>query len=90
MEFRDLIIKRRSVRNYEEAVIDHKKIEEILKKAQLAPSWKNSQTARCYVIEPGDKLDQIRQALPSFNQKSSANAALIVTTFAQDLSGSTK
>ena len=89
MEFKELINERRSVRGYE-AAIDHDSLVEILKEAQRAPSWKNQQTSRCYVIETPEILEDLRaSALPSFNQNSSANAALIVTTFVKDVVGFT-
>ena len=60
----------------------------ILKEAQQAPSWKNQQTSRCYVAETPEKLEELRTAaLPSFNQNSSAGAALIVTTYVKDIVG---
>lgn len=90
MEFQELICQRRSVRDYEETAIGHEVLEEILTRAQMAPSWKNSQTARCYVAESAEMIARIKEALPSFNQKSSANAAYIVTTFIKGISGHTQ
>lgn len=87
MEFNELISARRSVRGYK-AGIEHDALVSILKTAQQAPSWKNQQTARCYAVETPEILEDLRTAaLPSFNQNSSANAALIVTTFVRDVSG---
>ncbi len=87
MEFKELIKVRRSVRAYEGGV-PHDELAAILKEAQMAPSWKNQQTARCYVVDSAEKLEAFRKlALPEFNQKSSANAALIVTTFVRDVVG---
>ena len=87
MEFRELITARRSVRKYD-AAISHDDLTAILRAAQQAPSWKNQQTSRCYVIESPDLLEQIREfALPSFNQNSSRNAALIVTTYVKNVVG---
>ncbi len=81
MEFRELIGARRSVRSYASG-IGHEALLDILKEAQRAPSWKNQQTARCYVAETPELLEELRAAaLPSFNQKSSAGAALVVTTY---------
>ena len=51
MTFQELILKRRSIRHYSSQPVDHAVLEEILKEARLAPSWKNSQTDRCYVVE---------------------------------------
>jgi nitroreductase len=87
MEFQELISARRSVRKYEKG-IDHESLVGILEKARRAPSWKNQQTARCYIVETPETLEDFRAAvLPSFNQNSSAKAALIVTTFIKDIVG---
>ncbi len=92
MEWNELIQKRRSVRAYQpEKTVARPVIEEILKAAQLAPSWKNSQTGRYYVIDTPEKLCEVKKiCLPEFNQKSSSNAsALIVTTFVRNIAGYT-
>ena len=87
MEFTELIAARRSVRGYG-AAIEHDALKDILTAAQQAPSWKNQQTSRCYVLETPELLEDLRAtALPSFNQNSSANAALIVTTYVKDVVG---
>ena len=62
MEFKDLIVERRSVRKYGSAP-SHEELTEILTKAQMAPSWKNSQTTRWYVVETPEKHEAIREAL---------------------------
>ena len=81
MEFSKLIFERNSIREYASA-IPHDDLVAVLKAAQRAPSWKNQQTARCYVVESRDLVDSIRETgLPSFNCKNTANAALIITTF---------
>ncbi len=87
MKFEELIQARRSVRAYEDRTPDHETLEAFLRQAQQAPSWKNLQTARTYVVEDPDLLAQVRGCLPSFNQRSSANAVLMVTTFVCGLSG---
>lgn len=87
MEFTELITTRRSVRSYESA-IRHEALVRILKEAQQAPSWKNQQTSRCYAVETPEILEGLRAAaLPSFNQNSSAHAALIVTTYVRNVVG---
>ncbi len=87
MEFSELIASRRSVRNYAGPVV-HEDLVRILKEAQQAPSWKNQQTSRCYAVETPEILEELRAAaLPSFNRSSSANAALIVTTYVRDVVG---
>ena len=89
MEFGNLLVSRRSVRAYREGTeVDRDLITEIVREAQLAPSWKNSQTARCYVALSPEKRAAVLDCLPEFNQKSSANAAaFLVTTFVRGVSG---
>lgn len=51
MEFQNLIEKRRSVRKYvERNTVTKDEILSMIKAAQEAPSWKNSQTGRYYCI----------------------------------------
>lgn len=92
MEFETLIRERRSVRRYKENTpIGHELLVSVLKQAQQAPSWKNLQPARCYVIEDPQILkDFISQTLPAGNQAKAINAsAIIVTSFVQNRSGFT-
>ena len=79
MEFMELANERRSVRVYADKPVPRALIDEAIRAAQLAPSWKNSQTGRYYVAQSPESQAKIRACLPSYNQKSSANAALIVT-----------
>lgn len=88
MEFSELIGKRRSVRGYSEGrEIDNEVIREIISESYQAPSWKNSQTARYYVANTPEAIEKVRKALPEFNNRSSVNAALVITTFVKDISG---
>ena len=87
MEFNELIKVRRSCRNYEEAGINEADLKEIIKAAQLAPTWKNSQTGRYYVALSDEAIEAVFNSLPNFNQNSSKNAAYIVTTFIPKISG---
>ncbi len=89
MEFEKLIAERRSIRKYAEGVsIDKNDIEKIIASAQMAPSWKNSQTGRYYVALSPEKIKEVRAALPEFNQNNSLNAAaLIVTAFEKGTAG---
>ena len=89
MEFKDLIKIRRSVRAYCGAP-DHDELVQILTEAQQAPSWKNSQTTRWYVVESPEKLEELRLALHPINQKKVDNAAMIVSTYVRNIAGFTK
>ena len=89
MEFNELIKIRRSMRAYDETKkVTKEQIEELLKAVQLAPSWKNVQTGRYYVILSDEALAKVRaEGLPEFNQNNSKGAALIVTTYVKGQSG---
>lgn len=90
MEFQKVIESRRSIRKYDPAKkIDDATIKEIIEAAILAPSWKNSQTARYYVLRSEAVLAKFKETcLPPFNAKNSADAPmLIVTAFVENLSG---
>lgn len=87
MEFMELINDRRSVRAYEDKPVDRALVEEVIRAAQLAPSWKNSQTGRYYAALDQAARERIWACLPLYNQKSSAHAALIVTAFERGVAG---
>ena len=89
MELTKVMEIRRSMRSYDaDKKVTKEQMEQILKALQLAPTWKNSQTGRYYVVLSEEKLEKVRTlGLPEFNQKNSAGAALIVTTFVRGESG---
>ncbi len=89
MNFDEVIAKRRSVRNFvQEHKVSKKQILDMIKAAQLAPSWKNSQTGRYYVVMEPNKLSQVRACLAPQNQIVTQNVnALIITTFVKNISG---
>ena len=90
MEFVKLIEARRSIRGYA-AGVPHEDLVAILTRAQQAPSWKNWQASRCYAVESAEALAAVRErALPDFNQRSSAGATLLVTTYVKDAVGFTQ
>ena len=90
MELNELVAKRRSVRKYGEVKPSKEDIEEIIRCAQLAPSWKNSQTGRYYVALSEEAIKTVFEALPDFNQHSTVNAAYIIATFKEKLSGAVR
>ena len=69
MEFQKLIKKRRSVRKYSAGhTIPKEDILEMIRAAQEAPSWKNSQTGRYYCLLSEEMTQQFRtDCLPSGN-----------------------
>ena len=85
MEFKELTEARRSVRKYAEKEVTRELVDEIIKAAQEAPSWKNQQTSKYYCVLSKEKREQIRTTcFPSFNEQRCMNAALIVTAFEKD------
>lgn len=89
MNFDEIVANRRSIRSYNpEKKVSKEQIFEILKTAQAAPSWKNSQTGRYYVVMNENKLQEVRAALHPQNQIVTQNVnVLIVATFIKNVSG---
>jgi len=90
MEYSELIRERRSVRDFQPGkTVAPELIRELVSAAQLAPSWKNSQTGRYYAVcDPALLADVRETCLPGFNQRNCQNAsALLVTTFVRGVSG---
>ena len=88
MEIKECIKGRRSVRKYAYEKIERNVIEEIVKAAQYAPSWKNSQTPRFYVALSDEARAAIKDCLPGFNsERTEGVGAYIVTSFKKGLSG---
>ena len=89
MNFDEVIATRRSVRKFEQdKSVSKEQILEMIKAARLAPSWKNSQTGRYYVVMEPNKLSQVRACLALQNQIVTQNVnALIITTFVKNISG---
>lgn len=90
MEFQTLAESRRSVREFVEgAQVSTADLETMVKTAQEAPSWKNSQTARYYVVNSSAKVESVaKNCLPEFNQNSTKNAgAYVVTCFEKNRAG---
>ncbi|MBO4867693.1 MAG: nitroreductase [Ruminococcus sp.] len=82
MDFQNLIEARRSVRKYAEREVTREQVEEIIRAAQEAPSWKNQQTSKYYCVLSKDKREELRTTcFPSFNEQRCMNAALIVTAY---------
>ena len=89
MELQKVLEERRSVRKYKEGgAPSEEEILTMIRAAQEAPSWKNSETGRYYCITSEETLDKFRkECLPAANAAKSLNAALIVTTFVKDQAG---
>jgi nitroreductase len=87
MDFINCIQGRRSIRKYKPQIIDREKIENIVKTASFAPSWKNTQVVRYILIENKEKLNYIAEnCLLGFDNNSSiiknAPAVILVMVIA--------
>ena len=89
MEFNELIEVRRSVRKYVPSEISKDEMEAVVGEALNAPSWKNTEVTRYYAAVSAGAKDRLwKEALPSFNVTSTANAAaLVAVTFKKGESG---
>ena len=90
MELQAVMEKRRSIRNYNpERKVTKEQLEELIKAASYAPSWKNLQTSRYYCVLSENAVKEVREkCLPEFNQANSDGAgAYIVTTFVKGMVG---
>lgn len=88
MELNECINNRRSIRKYQNKSISRDVILEIIKSAQMAPSWKNSQVSRYYAVTSEEKLKMVKECLPEFNQNNVKDApAIIITTVVNGRSG---
>ena len=90
MDFQNVLEERRSVRQYNGEAVTHEELLALVRAAQFAPSWKNSQTARFYIAESPEAVAKVANALPEFNQvRTKGAAAYIVTTAVHGISGFT-
>lgn len=88
MELQEALNARRSVRHYLPREVEEGKLCEMIEAAILAPSWKNSQVTRYYVVRGKETLASIKSALPEFNRNNVKDApVLIVSTIVLNRSG---
>ncbi len=92
MEFQKVIESRQSVRSFSGKQVSDEILKEMVAAAQQAPSWKNTQTSRYYVVRTPEQVAQFREkVLPSFNQNSTADATVyIVSTYRKNIAGFNK
>ena len=92
MDFKNCLETRRSVRKYSADIIDLELVKEAIKLASLAPSWKNTECARFYLVQDKSKIDYIANNLVndfSWNQNILLGTYnLIVIAAKRGLSGS--
>lgn len=91
MNTTDCIKTRRSIRAYKEEAISQDVIKEVVDLARFAPSWKNTQIARYYVVQDVALKQNIAENCMmgfTFNTKTLTNApALVVLAYVEKRSG---
>lgn len=90
MELSTAINGRRSIRKYKpEVKVTKEQVDTILQAALMAPSWKNSETGRYYVVMEEENLQYVKEnCLPPYNAGNTKDApVLIVATVAKGVSG---
>ncbi len=80
MELQDALQQRRSIRKYQKKDVSKEDIQAMIEAANLAPSWKNSQVIRYYVVQTPDTLNQIKQTLPEFNYNNVVDAPVLIVS----------
>lgn len=88
MELNEAIYNRRSIRFFKQGSISEEQLKTIIEAANMAPSWKNSQTPRYYVATSEESMNKVREGLPERNAANTKNAvALVVMTFERGRAG---
>ncbi len=90
MELDKVIEKRQSIRSFDAGrPVDLAMVKQALAAAQMAPTWKNSQTGRYYVVAEKETVARFKEeCLHPYNAKNSAGApVLIVTSYVKNISG---
>lgn len=89
MKFFKVVEERRSIRKYKDKPVSDEDLKKMIHAAIAAPSWKNSQTPRYYVVTNEEKLASLKEnCLPPFNARNCENApAVIVCCFEKGKSG---
>ena len=62
MEFEDIIRKRTSVRKFSNTKLEQEKLNKILEAGRLAPTAKNSQPIKIYIVNSNEGLEKIDKA----------------------------
>ena len=78
MEAMENILTRRSVRIYRDTPVYRETLDTILAAAQMAPSWKNTQTSGYIVITTPEMKAALMEALPPYNAKTVSTAPVVV------------
>ena len=78
MDAMENILTRRSVRVYEDKPVSRETLEQVLSAAQMAPSWKHTQTPGYIVIESPEMKQKLMETLPSYNVRNVSTAPVVI------------
>lgn len=91
MNTTECIKTRRSIRTYKEEAVSPELVREVVETARFAPSWKNTQTARYYVVQDAALKRKIAESCVlgfTYNTGTLVNApALVVLAYVEKRSG---
>lgn len=78
METMENIYSRRSIRAYDDRPVSREILDEVFSAAQMAPSWKNTQTPGYIAVTSREMKEKVLTCLPSFNASTASTAPVIV------------
>ena len=78
MELREVMQKRKSIRQYLTTPVEEEKVKAMIEAAILAPTWKNAQEIRYYVAVSEEKRQAVLDALGEGNRKKTQNAPVFL------------
>lgn len=79
MELDQAIKNRRSIRKFLKKEVERDKIKKLIEAAQYAPSWKNKQVSKYYVIDTPEAKEKFSEkCLYNFNHKNMVDAPVII------------
>ena len=88
MDLEQCINNRRSIRKYLNKPIPKEIIIKLIEAAQKAPSWKNSQVSRYYVINTPENKEKFLSVFQEYNKNNVKDApVIIVSTVVKNRSG---
>ena len=78
METMENIYSRRSIRAYADRPVSREILDEVFSAAQMAPSWKNTQTPGYIAVTSNEMKEKVLACLPCFNASTASTAPVIV------------
>ncbi|HEX3021238.1 MAG TPA: nitroreductase family protein [Lachnospiraceae bacterium] len=80
MEFQACVKTRRSIRKFSEKKVDRQLVEDAVKVASNAPSWKNTQITRYYAVMNQEVKKRLTELVPDFNKPAMESAPVVIVS----------